>query len=105
MIFPLTAPMFDFLVLSVISKDDAYGYQISQIIKTVSTMKDSTLYPILRRLQESAYLTTYDQPFQGRNRKYYSITEKGRNYYSELLEEWSAYKSAVDIIIKGDLSA
>ena len=69
MTFPLSAPMFDFLVLSVIVESDAYGYQISQIIKRAANTKDSTLYPILRRLQERQYVSTYDQQYQGRNRK------------------------------------
>ena len=78
MTFTLNTPMFDFLVLSVIANDDAYGYQISQIIKKAANTKDSTLYPILKRLQDSQYVETYDQQYQGRNRKYYTITEIGK---------------------------
>ena len=43
-------------------------------VKTVSNTKDSTLYPILKRLQENGLVDTYDQQFQGRNRRYYKIT-------------------------------
>ena len=50
MTFTLNTPMFDFLVLSIIAEGDAYGYQISQIIKRVSDTKDSALYPILKKL-------------------------------------------------------
>lgn len=100
MIFPMNAPMFDLLVLSVTEKNDAYGYQLSQIIKTVSNTKDSTLYPVLKRLQEQGFLTVYDQAWQGRNRRYYRITEAGRWHYFMLREEWGAYKDAVDRIIK-----
>ena len=86
MTFPLNGPMFDLLVLSVIAEEDAYGYQISQIIKRASSStKDSTLYPILKRLQERQYVETYDRQFQGRNRKYYRITETGKRYLAELL--------------------
>lgn len=102
MIFTLNAPMFDFLVLSVIAKEDAYGYQISQIIKHASNTKDSTLYPVLRRLQEDQYLTIYDQQFQGRNRKYYQITEKGKKHHKELLLEWDKFKGIIDEIVKGE---
>ena len=67
MTFPLNGPMFDLLVLSVIAEEDAYGYQISQIIKRASSStKDSTLYPILKRLQERQFVETYDRQFQGR---------------------------------------
>ncbi|POP34121.1 PadR family transcriptional regulator [Lactonifactor longoviformis] len=101
MIFPLNAPMFDLLVLAVVAKEDAYGYQISQIIKTVSNTKDSTLYPVLRRLQESSCLTAYDEQHQGRNRKYYQITEEGKSQYQFLLREWELYKSEIDKIVEG----
>lgn len=100
MIFPMNAPMFDLLVLSITEKQDAYGYQLSQVIKQVSNTKDSTLYPVLKRLQEQGFLTVYDQSYQGRNRRYYKITESGRRQYQMLSEEWGAYRDAVDQIVK-----
>lgn len=101
MIYPFNAPLLDFLVLSIIRKEDSYGYQISQQLKSVASMKDSTLYPILKRLSDSGYVDTYDQPFQGRNRKYYRITDSGRQQQELLLEEWNAYTQAINAIIKG----
>ncbi|MCI9340159.1 MAG: PadR family transcriptional regulator [Dorea sp.] len=100
MIFPMNAPMFDLLVLSITEKADAYGYQLSQIIKQVSNTKDSTLYPVLKRLQEQGFLTVYDQSYQGRNRRYYRITEAGRRHFRMLSEEWRIYQEAVDQIVK-----
>lgn len=102
MIFPLSPPMFDLLILSITAKEDSYGYQLSQKIKKVSGVKDSTLYPILKRLQEQKYLSVYDQPFQGRNRRYYRITDVGRKRYQELMEEWHLHKEAIDQILKGE---
>ena len=64
MTFTLNAPMLDFLVLSVIAEGDTYGYQISQIIKRASNTKDSTLYPILKRLQENCLVEAYDMQYQ-----------------------------------------
>lgn len=104
MTFPLTAPMFDLLVLSVISEGDAYGYQISRIIKRAANTKDSTLYPILRRLQQSSYVQTYDQQYQGRNRKYYTITEEGRQYQQKLAQEWAQYRTIIDSIVEGGMT-
>ncbi len=101
MTFPLNAPMFDLLVLSVIAESDAYGYQISQIIKRAANTKDSTLYPILRRLQEQHFVETYDEQYQGRNRKYYTITDSGGYYQEELSKEWDRYKTIIDDIVKG----
>ena len=102
MIFPLSPPMFDLLILSITEKEDSYGYQLSQKIKNVSGVKDSTLYPILKRLQEQGYLSVYDQPFQGRNRRYYRITDAGQQRYQELMEEWRLHKEAIDQILKGE---
>ena len=102
MVFPLSPPMFDLLILSITEKEDSYGYQLSQKIKNVSGVKDSTLYPILKRLQEQGYLIVYDQPFQGRNRRYYRITESGRQRYQELMSEWWLHKEAIDQILKGE---
>ena len=102
MTLPLSAPMLDLLVLSVIAEEDAYGYQIGRIIKRASaTMQDSSLYPILKRLQENHFVETYDRQFQGRNRKYYTITDAGRQYLAELTEEWERYRTVVDDIVKG----
>ncbi len=76
---------------------------MSQNIKNVSGVKDSTLYPILKRLQEQGFLSVYDQPFQGRNRRYYRITDSGRQRYRELMEEWQLHKEAIDQILKGEM--
>ena len=104
MTFSLNAPMLDFLVLSVIAEGDAYGYQISQIIKRSARTKDSALYPILKRLQENGYVETYDEQYQGRNRRYYRITGSGRIRQKELLKEWEEYKFIIDDIVKGGFS-
>ena len=118
MAFPLTAPLLDFLALSVITESDAYGYQITQIVKRAAPMKDSALYPVLKRLQELSlihiseptrlqehgFVETYDQQYQGRNRKYYRITEAGRVRQNELLKEWNEYKFIIDDIVRGGIS-
>lgn len=101
MIYTLNAPMLDFLVLTVIEQGDAYGYQISQILKKVSNAKDSTLYPVLKRLQENGWVEVYDQPFQGRNRRYYHMTESGQQHQRELLEEWKWFREAIEEIVSG----
>ena len=77
MTFTLNGPMLDFLVLSVIAEGDAYGYQISQIIRRAASARDSTLYPVLRRLQEQGLVVTYDEQYQGRNRRYTGSPKQG----------------------------
>lgn len=79
MIFNLTTPILEALVLSIINRQDTYGYQITQDVRKAVSISESTLYPILRRLQKEMCLEVYDKEFQGRNRRYYKITGKGKN--------------------------
>ena len=103
MIYQLGSTLIDAIVLAIIARGDAYGYSISQQIKRVSDAKESTLYPVLRRLQQNGYLGTYDQPYQGRNRKYYYITEEGKQQYQYYVDEWKKYRIEVEDIILGGL--
>lgn len=103
MYYPVSALLIEFLILSIVEMQDSYGYEISQTIKLVAAIKESTLYPILKKLEKSGYLTTYSQEFQGRKRKYYSITEEGKEQLVILREEWQSYKDTIDGIIEGRL--
>ena len=103
MIYQLGSTLIDAIVLAIIARGDAYGYSISQQIKRVSDVKESTLYPVLRRLQQNGYLGTYDQPYQGRIRKYYYITEEGKQQYQYYVDEWKKYRVEVEDIILGGL--
>ena len=86
--YPVSAVLTECLILSVVEQQDSYGYEISQTVKLVAAIKESTLYPILRKLETGGYLTTYSEEFQGRKRKYYSITEEGRRQLAYLRKEW-----------------
>ena len=77
MYYPVSALLIEFLILSIVDTQDSYGYEISQTVKIVADIKESTLYPILKKLEKGRYVTTYSQEFQGRKRKYYSITDDG----------------------------
>lgn len=102
MIFQLGSTLLDACVLAVLTKGDAYGYTLTQQVKTVLDISESTLYPVLRRLQKDGALETYDEPFQGRNRRYYKITDRGRELYAYYLSEWNTYKTSVDSLLGGD---
>lgn len=102
MIYPLNAPLLDLLILSILRSHDSYGYEIGQHIKSISNMKDSTLYPILKRLSDYNYVETYDLLFQGRNRKYYKITKDGQIQLENLKNEWSKYIQEIELIICGE---
>lgn len=100
MVYPLNAPLMELLLLSIISKEDSYGYIISQNLKKVSNLKDSALYPVLKKLSDQNYVEIYDEQYQGRNRKYYRITPTGEAHRQELKSEWSSYCEEIDKIIE-----
>ena len=103
MYFPTSSILIEFLILAIIDREDSYGYEISQTIKLVANIKESTLYPILKKLEKAGYMTTYNQAYQGRKRKYYSITQEGKNQLQFLNEEWLIYKETLDGIVEGRL--
>lgn len=99
--FKIESALLEACVLSVLSKGDTYGYVLTQSMKKVLDISESTLYPVLRRLQKGEYLRTYDQPYQGRNRRYYSVTEKGKQRCEMYKEEWERYKEQIDSLLIG----
>ena len=103
MYFPTSSTMIEFLLLAILESVDSYGYEISQTIKLIANIKESTLYPILKKLEKNRYLITYSQEYQGRKRKYYSLTPNGREQLSTLKEEWKVYTATVNGIIEGSV--
>lgn len=103
MAFGVSSTLLDACVLAILDEEDTYGYVLTQRIKTVVELSESTLYPVLRRLQKDMLLCTYDNQFNGRNRRYYSITPKGKLRLSEYALEWEEYKRSLDKIIVGRL--
>ena len=102
--FQVGAALLDACVLAILSREDAYGYVLTQNVKEILSVSESTLYPVLRRLQKENYLTTYDLPFDGRNRRYYQITDMGKEKLKEHQSQWSEYKEKVDRILTGGIS-
>ena len=96
MIFTVNASLLDAIVLSVVSENDTYGYKITQEVNNIIGISESTLYPVLRRLQKDNNLEVYDMEYLGRNRRYYKITNKGRILLSLYREEWEIYKEKID---------
>ncbi len=101
MTYQLTAPLLDACVLGIVRSEDSYGYTLTQKVRQVVDVSESTLYPVLRRLQKADYLRTYDAPYQGRNRRYYAITEEGKKMLEFYESEWNEYKGKIDGLIKG----
>lgn len=100
--FPINSTLLDALVLAVVSKEDTYGYKITQDIRNAIDISESTLYPVLRRLQKDNCLETYDREYMGRNRRYYRISSKGRAQLGLYKEEWLIHKNKIDGILFAD---
>ena len=101
MTFNTGSALLDAVVLSVVSLEGTYGYKITQDVRQVMDVSESTLYPVLRRLQKDGLLETYDMEFQGRNRRYYKITSNGMILLDKYRSEWVSYKSGIDKILMG----
>ena len=102
MVFNTGAALLDAIVLAVVSKeqDGTYGYKITQDVRAVIDISESTLYPVLRRLQKEECLEVYDLAIDGRNRRYYRITEKGRVQLNLYKGEWAGYSRKITHIFE-----
>ena len=97
MVFNTGAALLDAIVLAVVSRDPegTYGYKITQDVREALEVSESTLYPVLRRLQKDGCLETYDQEYAGRNRRYYRITEAGMAQLNLYKTEWMNYSTKI----------
>ena len=94
-----TGMLLDGCVLSLLSQEDAYGYSLTQQLKEMLGVSESTLYPVMRRLQAEGCLAVYEAPHNGRIRRYYQITDEGRKKYAQISEEWLAFVMRVDKVM------
>lgn len=88
-------------VLSKLTDADRYGYELTDTISNQMVIATGTLYLILKRLKDESYVTTYlVESEEGPARKYYHLTEKGKEYQVSLKEEWMNFVKAVQEIIQ-----
>lgn len=91
------------LVLSVLKREDLYGYRIIRELEIRSQnafeMSEGTLYPILHALEKEKFLSSYWQEVDGRRRKYYHITKKGIKELEAKKEEWASFSSSVTKVL------
>ena len=88
----------DVCVLTAINKEDSYGYKIIKDISPYVEISESTLYPILKRLESSGCITVYTVEHNGRLRKYYKITPSGMDKIRLFLTEWKGIMKAYEFI-------
>ena len=104
MVFNTGAALLDAIVLAVVSKEDegTYGYKITQDVRRAIDISESTLYPVLRRLQKDGCMIVYDMECGGRNRRYYKITAGGLTKLEEYRGEWEDYSSKISELFFGE---
>lgn len=102
MVFNTGAALLDAIVLAVVSRtvEGTYGYRITQQVRSVMEISESTLYPVLRRLKKDECLEVYDQECAGRNRRYYKITERGRVQLNLYEGEWKKYSERISLLFE-----
>lgn len=99
MAFPVSASLLDAIVLAVVAHEGTYGYKITQDVRQVMDVSDSTLYPVLRRLQRDGLLATYDEAVDGRMRRYYRITPAGEIKLAQYRMEWAEYRKNIEHVL------
>ncbi|HJC55810.1 MAG TPA: PadR family transcriptional regulator [Candidatus Eisenbergiella intestinipullorum] len=103
MVFNTGAALLDAIVLAVVSREPegAYGYRITQKVRQAVELSESTLYPVLRRLQADGCLEAYDMEYGGRNRRYYQVTEQGSAQLKMYVTEWEKYSGRITDLLEG----
>ena len=89
-------------VLVLLEQKDRYGYELVQEISNQIEISEGSVYPLLRRLTKEGYFTTYlQESTEGPSRKYYKLTDVGKDYLQKLLEEWREFSNGVNTLIEG----
>lgn len=86
-------------VLATLRNADSYGYKIVKDVSMIIPISESTLYPILKRLEASECVSSYSVEYNSRLRKYYKITEIGLNKIQDFLIDWQTINNAYKYIL------
>lgn len=92
----------ELLVLSLLTQEDKYGYEIVDAVSHYVELSEGSIYPLLKRLQKDHLVDAYwKESTSGPPRKYYKITDSGKITYLEMLVEWNDFSEAVNNLLKG----
>ncbi|ADG40563.1 MULTISPECIES: PadR family transcriptional regulator [Leuconostoc] len=91
--------LLDGTVLAILDKQDLYGYALTKEVQRHVSVSESTMYPVLRRLEKGAELTTYSEPFEGRVRKYYRLTAGGKQHLTVIKSDWENFATGINAIL------
>jgi PadR family transcriptional regulator PadR len=90
----------DLCVLSILSNEDCYGYQLVEIVSRVVEISEGTIYPLLKRLQKEKLLSSYIvESSEGPARKYYRLTDFGKTKFVSLKEDWTDFVGRVNSLM------
>ncbi|MDT2814714.1 PadR family transcriptional regulator [Vagococcus carniphilus] len=90
--------LLDYCVLAVLKEEDSYGYMIIKKMAPILEISESTLYPILKRLESNEFVSSYSVEHNGRLRKYYKVTEKGTIRLLDFTKEWEDVEAVINYI-------
>lgn len=88
----------DYCVLAVIKEEESYGYMIIKQMESLLPISESTLYPILKRLESNKLVSSYSVEHNGRLRKYYQITPNGIENLNEFVISWKEVETIFNYI-------
>mgnify|MGYP003362543371 CR=1 FL=1 len=91
--------LLDGTVLAILDVQDLYGYALTKKVKQHVKISESTMYPVLRRLEKGGEVETYSEPFEGRMRKYYQLTDDGRQHLTNIKRDWQDFSSGINAIL------
>ena len=93
--------MLEICILSALRREDSYGYELIRKLEKCVSISESTLYPILRRLESAGSLTVYTVEHSFRLRKMYHLTEQGREQIGAFLDSWQEMNRMYEFIREG----
>lgn len=93
--------LLDLCVLSILSHEDCYGYDIVNKVLEYMEISEGSIYPLLRRFKKEDYVSSYLQESdEGPPRKYYKITPLGREAYEDLLKDWNDFQNSINRLLE-----
>lgn len=91
--------LLEFCILAILEENDSYGYQIIKDISNHVIISESTLYPILRRMEEAENITAYTKEYKNRLRRYFHLTDKGMEYLNSFRNEKNQLIDIINYIV------
>jgi len=94
----------DLCVLSILDREDCYGYQLVERVSSAVEISEGTIYPLLKRLQKENLLSSYIiESSEGPARKYYRLTDSGRSRFMDMKRDWREFAERVNALIGGEV--